>query len=176
MAVETNGDTGPPASRRLIPRTRPAERIAAVVLVVAALAIAGQFAWQEHHARAPVPGPTPASAVAPATIGAVDAPSSEAIVGTAVHISGWALDPSGIRDVEVRVDGHRYATRYGIPRPDVAQVKSGYPDSAASGFAFDGDFAPLTPQRHELTVVAVSRAGTETVLARKGLVATAALE
>src|SRR5260370_16392551 len=93
MAVETNGDTGPPASRRLIPRTRPAERIAAVVLVVAALAIAGQFAWQEHHSRAPVPGPTPASAVASATIRAVRAPTSQAIVRPSVHISPLARGP-----------------------------------------------------------------------------------
>src|SRR5213083_984066 len=174
MAVEIERNTGPPASGRLIPRMRSGERIAAVALVVAALAIAGQFAWQQHHSPAQVPAqvpaPAPPSAAASAPIGAIDAPSSEAIVGTAVHISGWALDPAGIRDVEIHVDGRRFAARYGIPRPDVAQVKSGYPDSAASGFAFDGDFAPLTPQRHELTVVAVNRAATETVLARKGLV------
>jgi hypothetical protein len=76
----------------------------------------------------------------------------------------------------MRLDGHAYVARYGIARPDVAQVKPGYADSAASGFVFDGDFAPLTPQRHELTVVAINRAGTETVLARKGLVPPAALE
>src|SRR3989442_1908611 len=176
MAVQTERDTGPPASGRLIPRTRPGERIAAIALVVAALAIAAQFAWQQHHSPAPIPAPAPASAAASVPIGAVDAPSSEAIVGTAVHIFGWALDPTGIRDVEIRVDGRRYVARYGIPRPDVARVKTGYPDSAASGFAFDGDFAPLTPQRHELTVVAVNRAATATVLARKGLVPPSALE
>src|SRR6266705_4117997 len=109
MAVEHERDTGPPASGRLIPRTRSGERIAAVALVVAALAIAGQFAWQQHHSPAQVPAPAPAAA-ASAPIGAVDAPSSEAIVGTAVHISGWALDPAGIRDVEILVDDRRYAT------------------------------------------------------------------
>ena len=185
MAVDTDDyDAGPPASGRLIPRMRSGERIAAVVLVVTALAIAGRFAWQQHHSPAPVPvsASAPVSALAPApapalaTIGAVDAPSSEAIVGTAVHISGWALDPAGVRGVEIRLDGRPFPARYGIARPDVAQVKTGYSDSAASGFAFDGDFAPLTPQRHELTVVAVNRAGTETVLARKGLVPPAALE
>src|ERR1700694_2019542 len=123
MAVETNADPEPAANGRLIPRTRPAERLAAVVLVVAALAIAGQFAWQEDHSPAPLPAP--ASAPASATIGAVDAPSSEAIVGTAVHIVGWALDPKGIRSVEIRLDGHTHVARYGIARPDVAQVKPG---------------------------------------------------
>src|SRR5438046_1941199 len=143
MAVQIERDTSPPASGRLIPRTRPGERIAAIALVVAALAIAAQFAWQQHYSPAQVPAP--ASAAASAPIGAVDAPSSEVIVGTAVHISGWALDTAGIRDVEIRVDGRRYATRYGIPRPDVAQSKSGYSDSAASGFALDGAVGLLTP-------------------------------
>jgi hypothetical protein len=175
MAVETNADPGPPAKARLIPRTRPAERIAAVALVVAALAIAGQFAWQQHHSPPPVPVPAPASAPASATIGAVDAPSSEAIVGTAVHISGWALDPDGIRGVEIRVDGTPYAARYGVTRADVAQIKPGYPDSAAAGFAFEGDFAPLTPERHELAIVAINRAGQERFLARKSLIPLQAL-
>ena len=183
MAVETERDTGPPTSGRLIPRTRPGERIAAVVLVVVALAIAGQFAWQQHHLPAPVPAQAPASVAAPApapapasaTIGAVDAPSSEAIIGTAVQISGWALDPDGIRGVEIRVDGKPYAARYGVTRADVAQVKPGYPDSAASGFAFEGDFAPLTPERHELAIVAINRAGQERFLARKSLIPLQAL-
>src|SRR5437879_1191587 len=96
MAVQTERDTSPPASGRLIPRPGPGERIAAVALVVAALAIAAQFAWQQHHSPAPVPAPASASAAAPVPIGAVDAPSSEAIVGTAVHIFGWALDSAGI--------------------------------------------------------------------------------
>ena len=85
-----------------------------------------------------------------------------------MRISGWALDSEGIRGVEIRVDGRPYAARYGIARPDVAQVKPGYPDSAASGFAFEGDFAPLTAQRHELAIVAVNRAGKETVLGAQG--------
>src|SRR5512132_422999 len=119
MAVDAD-DAGPSASGRLIPRTRRGERIAAAVLVVAALAIAGQFAWQQHRSPAPVAAPAPVPALASATIGAVDAPSSEAIIGTAVHISGWALDPAGVRGVEVRLDGKPLPARYGIARPDVA--------------------------------------------------------
>jgi hypothetical protein len=152
----------------LTSRTRIGERIAAAVLVAVSLAIAGTFAWQQRQ--------TPAPLAASVTIGSVDNPADEAIFGTAVHISGWALDPVGVDRVEIRFDGRPYAARYGIARPDVAQIKQGYPDREASGFAFDGDFAPLTPERHELTVVAVNRAATETVLARKGLVPPGALE
>src|ERR1700720_3561837 len=64
MGDETSGATGPPPSGRLIPRSRRSERIAAVVLVVTALAIAGQFAWRQHHSPTPAPGP--ASAPGPA--------------------------------------------------------------------------------------------------------------
>ncbi|MDQ2963685.1 MAG: Ig-like domain-containing protein [Pseudomonadota bacterium] len=176
MAVDTGDDAVQSARTPLTARTRIAERVAAAVLIVTALAIAGTFAWDQRRPAAPVVAPVSAPRPGPSTIGAVDAPAAEAIVGTAVRISGWALDPEGVRGVEIRVGGRPYSAQYGIARPDVAQAKPGYPDSATAGFAFEGDFAPLAAQRHELTVVAISRSGDEKVLARKGLVPPAALE
>jgi hypothetical protein len=183
MSVEVDqvGESSRPSR---LSRARRAEQLAATILVLAALAIAGTFAWNQHRVAAPAAAPAAtqeaasaaAPATAPATIGAVDFPATETIVGTAARLSGWALDPGGIKTVEIRLDGRAYPAAYKIARPDVAQAKSEYPDAMASGFAFDGDFAPLTPQRHELTVVAVNRAGNETVLARKGLVPQEALE
>jgi len=156
--------------------TRRRRRIAAAIVIVAALGIAARSTWQHRSHSAPAPHLAPSSQTASAPIGAVDAPTSELIVGTAARVSGWALDSAGIRGVEIRVDGRPYTARYGIARPDVAGVKPGYPDSAGSGFAFEGDFAPLTLQRHELAIVATSRTGNEAVLGRKGLVPNAALE
>ena len=63
----------------------------------------------------------------------------------------------------------------GIARPDVAQAKPGFPDSARAGFAFEGDFADLSPQRHEVAVIATNRAGVAMVLARKSLLPPAAM-
>lgn len=146
-------------------------RFAAAILV-AVLGFVAALGWVSQHAAAEVAGP-PATST---TIGYVDTPASEMIVGSAVSVGGWALDPGGIRGVEVRIDGKGYDARYGIERRDVTQVKPGYPDSAAPGFVFQGNFAPLTAQRHELTIVAINRAGAETVLARKSLVPVAALE
>ena len=97
-------------------------------------------------------------------------------MGTAIHVSGWTLASDGIRAVEVRVDGHAYAARYGIARPDVARAKPGFPDTAASGFAFDGEFADAAPERHDIAVIAISRTGRETVLGDRGLVPPAAME
>ncbi len=148
--------------------SRLGDRVAAGLLILAALAIAATLAWRQHH---------PLSPAAPVvSVGGIDTPSREAVVGTTIHISGWALDPEGVRKVEIRVDGTPYAAQYGISRPDVAEVRPGFPDSAASGFAFDGDFAQLAPERHDFAVVAVSRSGRETVLGRKGLLPPAALE
>ncbi len=142
-------------------------RLAAALLIAIALAIASTFAWKQHH--------TPKPALPPGTIGSVDAPVDETLIGDGMSISGWALDPAGIRAIEVRLDGRPYPARYGIARVDVAQQKRGYPDSAESGFSFDGAFASIEPARHEITVVAINRQGAETVLARKTLLPPAAL-
>ena len=143
------------------------ERVAAGLLIAAALAIAGAFAWQDRHPPLTVPA-APAgtqAAASPATeqaarvdaVGSVDAPTDEAIIDTMLRISGWALAPVGIERVEIRVDGHPYAARYGIARPDVAAIKPGYPNSSAAGFEFSGDFAKLDPVRHAINVVAIDR-------------------
>ena len=156
---------------------RTSHRVAAGALIVGAIAIAAVVAWQQDRlllsTSPPSQAPTPASAssLPPAvTIGSIDAPAGEAIVGTEIHVSGWALAPDGIGRVEVRVDGRPYAARYGIARADVAREKPGFPDTAAAGFAFDGNFSALDPERHDVAVIAVSRTGRETVIGRRGLV------
>jgi hypothetical protein len=171
-------------------------RLAHVAIVALAVAVgsAGLYAFVRHaHQRvlkeaattAQVAAPVPAAGVAPATapapglsttIGFVDQPQAEAVVGTRIAITGWALDPAGIRGVDIKVDGVPYAATFGIARPDVAKEKPGFPDSAAAGFAFEGDFANLPPQRHEVAVVATNRAGVATVLARKSLLPPAAMK
>jgi hypothetical protein len=142
-------------------------RIAAALLIATSLAIASTFAWKQHQA--------PKIALPPGTIGSVDAPTDETVIGGTMRVSGWALDPAGIRAVEIRLDGRAYPARYGIARGDVAQIKRGYPDSSESGFSFDGEFPSLEAARHEIAIVAVNRLGAETVLARKSLLPPAAL-
>jgi hypothetical protein len=148
--------------------------IAATLLIATALGIAGTFAWQERHSTTPVAasGPQPASyAAAPLTAsGAIDSPAGEAIVDTSLHVAGWALDADGIRSVEIRIDGRPYEARYGIARPDVAALKRDFPNSAAAGFEFEGDFPDLDPVRHSVSVVAISLAGRETVLGTRSLI------
>ena len=164
--------------------TTPA--FAAIAALTVALCI-GAYGLYRHNlalapegvvsATAPTPVPTAAPAAAPVatTVGFLDKPEAEAVVGTRIAITGWALDPAGIAGVAVHVDGVPHAATIGIARPDVAQAKPGFPDSARAGFAFEGDFADLSPQRHELAVVATNRAGVSTVLARRSLLPPAAM-
>jgi hypothetical protein len=164
-------------------RRRDALIAAGLALLAVAIAFFTSSGWQPRERAAPAPASTapaaspaaapspPPALVSPATtIGWVDAPSGELVVGSEVHVTGWALDPSGISGVEVRFDGHAYPARYGVEREDVGKLKPGYPDSAAPGFEFDGDFGKITPERHELEIVARNRAGSEAVLARKSLI------
>jgi hypothetical protein len=184
MPVDVNG-AGSLKPRRRSP-ARPGWRdrasMAAAALFAVALAIAGTIAWRQHDASpasaTSVPPPAAPQPATPAavTIGAIDTPVDEAVVGTTIHVSGWTLAPDGIRGVEVRVDGRPYAAQYGIPRADVAREKPGFPDTAAAGFAFDGDFAELAAERHDVAVVAISKTGRETVVGEKGLVPPSALE
>jgi hypothetical protein len=156
------------------------QNTAAALLIVAALVIASTFAGQKRHANvsATAPAATPSAAqVAPppaprvvTTIGSVDTPASEAIVDTTLRISGWALDPAGIKSVEIRVDGRPYAANYGVARSDLAAVKPGFPDSAAAGFEFNGEFPNLDLVRHAVVIVAINRAGHEAVLSTKSLI------
>jgi len=172
------------------PRARSLHRIAAAALIAAAVAIAATVAWREHGSSppksppvaaqdtAPRPGADPRRPSAPqppAAVGAIDTPAGEAVVGTSLHVSGWALAQQGIRAVEVRIDGRTYPARYGIARVDVARERPGFPDAAEAGFAFDGEFPELSLERHVATVVAIDKSGRETVLGAKAIVPPAAL-
>jgi hypothetical protein len=120
-----------------------------------------------------------ASSLPGGTIGYIDVPDAEAIVGPRATISGWALDPAGILAVEVRLDGRRFAARTGIARLDVAQARPGYPDAEHGGFEFVGDFtshpAPSGIDRRQLEVVAIAADRRETFLGKRSLIEPAAL-
>ena len=169
----------------------PSERAAArrgalraflVVLAIVA-AIAGYQIYEriaDHRPR--VPDAAPATKLIPVgagPIGAIDTPTAEGLVGPRIAISGWALSPAGIRAVEIRLDRRTFAAKINTARPDVAQAKPGFPDNPNSGFEFTGDFSPYPAtvggDRRLLTIVAVGNDGRETVLGRRSLVESTAL-
>lgn len=156
-----------------------------LVAVVAGFELASLVG--QHRERASVaPGAAPAvtapasSAPAPTRVaaeplGAVDAPTTEAVIGPNFVVSGWALDPAGIRAVEIRIDGKAYPARLGIPRPDVARIKTEIPDNANGGYELTGDFSHLfanfaAPDRYDVAIVAIAKDGRERVLGTRSLI------
>ncbi|HET9046680.1 MAG TPA: hypothetical protein VFO33_06960, partial [Casimicrobiaceae bacterium] len=178
----------PPASPPRKPWRFGTARVFALVLIIAAT-IAGAEFYALYQARqerlAPAAPHAPASQVSapqPQTeppIGAIDVPGSEAVIGPRFTISGWALASAGVRAVELRGEGLVLEAAIGIARPDVAQVKPGYPDTANSGFEFTGDLtshpAPPGTDRRVLSVVAIAKDGRETVLGKRSVIDPAAL-
>jgi len=178
-------------SKKLVAPRRARGRVtgAFLALLVVALAIAATefYALSSHRPGPPADVPAAgapqnvaaaadaAKALSAVPIGWVDSPAGDLIQDTGVNMRGWALDRAGIRHVEVRVDGKPYEARYGLPRPDVASLRPGYPDASNGGFEFQHDFAGISLIRHEITVVAVANDGRESVLARRSLVPPAAM-
>jgi len=141
--------TPPPSPPDNAPRRRfGTARLFALVLAIAGT-IAGAEFYALHQARqarlappspsvsAP-PAPAPAALAQPVIdgpIGAVDVPAGEALVGPRVQLSGWALDPAGIRAVELRLPDVTVNATTGIARNDVAQAKPDFrkaPTAASS--------------------------------------------
>jgi hypothetical protein len=175
-------------SKRIDTRDRERGRASAALLAllgIAALLATVEFVAVLRHRPGPPPDVATASQTvstsapqtpAAETIGWVDAPEAEVIEGTLVTVRGWALDRAGVARVEVRLDGEPFAARYGLPRPDVAAVKPGYPNGMNGGFEFERDFAGIASIRHEVAVVAIASDGRETALARRSLVPPAAMK
>lgn len=109
-----------------------------------------------------------------APIGWIDEPAADTIVGPYATISGWALDAEGIKSVEIRIGKASYPAQFGLSRPDVSSVKVGFPDTPAPGFRYSGDLTGALGARQDARyvaeVVAINKAGVETVLGRKNVV------
>ncbi len=147
---------------------------AAALGLTALAALAGLAAWFAPELSSLIGRPPDGAgrtdvarpARAPGPTGHLDVPVEDHVVGPSVRIVGWALDPSAIRRVEVRVAGRSYAAQLGVHRPDVALAMPGYPGNDRSGFVFDGDWPQLAGSRQPIEIVAVGESG-ETVLGRK---------
>jgi hypothetical protein len=145
----------------------------ASVILIAFLIAGGAYRFHALHVTPAAPRSVEQVGSDEPAIGWIDHPLST-MVGTKVAIDGWALAKSGIEKVEVRFDGVPYVANFGIKRTDVDLARPGFPDSKASGFTFEHDFAAeladAAPVRHELLIVAFDRRGNQKVLGTKYLV------
>jgi GT2 family glycosyltransferase len=95
-------------------------------------------------------------------IGRIDQPVRGAIfVAREIAIvSGWALAPSGIRSVEVFIDGDpRGRIAYGALRPDIAKRRRQYADADHCGFSGSVPLRGLDERSHELVLLVTANDG-----------------
>ncbi len=161
-----------------------------IVAALAGVELYALYAHNRDHPLAPVTAPAnPATATPPgaaftanangAPVGNVERPPAEGVIGPKIVVSGWATAPSGIKAVELRMEGRVFPAKLGVTRLDVVRVRPELGSKTDTGWEFAGDFtgvaAPAGVNRRVITIVAVANDGKETVLGRRSLVEPAAL-
>jgi len=115
----------------------------------------------------------------PAGLGVLDQPAGRQVPATGLQLRGWALDPSGVAAVKVRVGTLERDARVGEASPErgmlrVASIHSGYPDATRAGFALDltaDDLAKAgAPNPLTLRVMVQGKSGAVTEIDRRNLV------
>lgn len=90
----------------------------------------------------------------------VDSPGFDPAVSGNFAVLGWAIEPDGVAQVEVLIDG---VSMGAVPcdqdRPDVDQAFPGNPDGPRCGFRFDLDCSRLSPGDHLLALQTHTRTG-----------------
>lgn len=91
----------------------------------------------------------------------IESPSSSlTLTGKSYKISGWALNSSSIKQVDVYLDNIRIGqANYGLPRADVTAVYSTYGTGSNCGYNYDLDLANISKGNHALKVTAVGNDG-----------------
>ena len=115
----------------------------------------------------------------PSALGVLDQPEGRQVPASGVQLRGWAVDPSGIEAVKVRIGTLERDARVGEASPQrgmlrVASIHSGYPDAARAGFALDltaDDLAKAgAPNPLTLRVLVKGKGGAVTEIDRRNLV------
>lgn len=91
----------------------------------------------------------------------IDTPSNGGkIGGSSVTVSGWALNPSGIKKVNILVDGVlKGEAKIGQERLDVDKVFPGYEGGKNSGYSYELDLTGISKGTHIITAQGVGNDG-----------------
>ncbi|WP_303863743.1 N-acetylmuramoyl-L-alanine amidase, partial [Alkalibaculum bacchi] len=92
----------------------------------------------------------------------IDTPTiNEIVENKLIQVSGWALNASGIKEVQVLVDGTVVGNaKIGLEREDVDKAYPGYINGANSGFEYTLDVTAIKPGNHDITIKAIGVDGT----------------
>jgi hypothetical protein len=135
----------------------------ATVIALAAFGVAMAMHWMRAQ---------------PGGIGVLDLPVGRYVPTSGFSLRGWALDPSGVEAVNVRVGSIEKAARFGEPSPEsgllrVRSLFAGYRDAKTAGFALDltaDDLAKAgAPNPLTLKVLVQGRNGAVTEIDRRNL-------
>ncbi|WP_242971491.1 Ig-like domain-containing protein [Clostridium algidicarnis] len=98
----------------------------------------------------------------------MDINSPEGIFGNSkILVNGWALNKSGIKNVEVYLDGKLLGNaNMNLPRPDVTKVFKGYAGSDNSGYALEIN-ENIPPGTHIILVKSIANNGESLTMIRK---------
>ncbi|GFP74264.1 Ig-like domain-containing protein [Clostridium fungisolvens] len=97
---------------------------------------------------------------APYTI--IEAPANNDVVKTGVNLSGWAINQSGVKQVNIYLDGTlKGNANIGFNRSDVGNKFTQYYDSVHSGYSYYLSLDNQSKGNHVVTVEAVGFDGTK---------------
>lgn len=91
----------------------------------------------------------------------IDVPSSDMVVNdNSIRVSGWALNDSGVKQVNVYIDNVKVGSpAINISRADVISAYPGYQTSSVCGFAINVDLSKLSKGQHKVVIEAVGYDG-----------------
>jgi hypothetical protein len=102
------------------------------------------------------------------SVGRIDVPPRGPIYSGTVDVHGWAIDWEGVSRVDIYANGQLMGTAmYGFPRPGVAALYPGYPNSQGAGFLFFLDSRVLADGRNDIQAVVVDVFGVETLIGER---------
>nr|WP_242980594.1 N-acetylmuramoyl-L-alanine amidase [Clostridium vincentii] len=96
-------------------------------------------------------------------IGNIEEPSlNQQVNGNTLTVSGWSINPSGVKEVKVYIDGVlKGKATIGLNRPDVASIyKQSYSNTSTSGYKLDVDISQLSAGTKTVTVEQVGNDAT----------------
>jgi len=94
----------------------------------------------------------------------IDSPGPNAELSGIAKVSGWSLAGSGVRKVEILVDGKVQGTaRYGLKRSDVYKVFPQY-KTVNSGYGYVLNTNKLSEGQHELAIRSIAENGRESTV------------
>jgi len=93
----------------------------------------------------------------------IETPKSNYKMENDLEIRGWALNASGVKQVDILVDDKIIGqANIGGYRPDVNKAYPGYPGGENSGYSYILKFDSISIGSHKLTVQAIGNDGTKT--------------